>query len=318
MLQPQTGFFRFMDFPAEIRNLVYSFLFEADDGIKVVTAKRVNEPRRPVPSREGNGSQRYWQRQRKPNPDAEDKSLPTNIKLLLTNKQILSEAAPILYGNNHFRFIDLADLKIFLERIGSMRKYLCHIHIDQNSYWYSKGRVTLSLLASATDLRSLHIDHGDICSNDNVNRWGARYYTSPNKLAYLLSHPLRTVRTANESKGSPRDVLSILKIDYTKCAKCRESPHEFSEECIGLTGSAYSYEDCKVKCKDGVEHCKKIEEKFRARMVEFFGFKDLATEKEAAKPDGIESVARFRVVKETEEEVDDDESDSESEYYYSD
>ena len=50
MLEDSAPKFPLFDFPAEIRNLIYSFLVEEDDPIKMSTAKIVNEPRRPVRS----------------------------------------------------------------------------------------------------------------------------------------------------------------------------------------------------------------------------------------------------------------------------
>ena len=48
MLEPETGGFRFMDLPPELRALVYSFILEDDKPMKMTTRKRPNQPRCPV------------------------------------------------------------------------------------------------------------------------------------------------------------------------------------------------------------------------------------------------------------------------------
>lgn len=48
MLEPETGGFRFMDLPAELRTLVYSFIVDDGVPINMSTIKKNNHPRRPV------------------------------------------------------------------------------------------------------------------------------------------------------------------------------------------------------------------------------------------------------------------------------
>ena len=48
MLEPEGGGFRFLDLPAELRTLVYSFMLEDNEPVEMSTTKRANHPRRPV------------------------------------------------------------------------------------------------------------------------------------------------------------------------------------------------------------------------------------------------------------------------------
>ena len=94
MLQPQTGFFPFMDLPAEIRTMIYACLFQSDGLLRITTRKRVNHPRRPVPVRQDRNT-------RQKTTARVGKILPEGLNLLRTSKRMLQEAAPVLYGDNH-------------------------------------------------------------------------------------------------------------------------------------------------------------------------------------------------------------------------
>lgn len=271
MLQPQSGFFRFMEFPPEIRTMVYACLFESDDQMRIITRKRVNQPRRPLPAtkvvkRKGN----------RVTVEDTTRILPTGLHLLRTSKQILREAAPVLYGDNKFSFDDLADMKVFLDTIGSMRPYLRSLQVDHNGYWRSKARSTFALIKDATNLRSLTLYHADVCSTSAS--WYARYYTSPERLAGVMYYALSNLRKAHKATESNISILDIVKVNWSRCGKCEEVKPAFAPDDKCLTNNDGPFwgrnDSCKIKCKDAAEHCKKVEKQIRKAIAKMFNIDD--------------------------------------------
>jgi hypothetical protein len=195
-----------------------------------------------------------------------EKSLPEGLNLLRASKQILREAAPVLYGNNDFRFDDFADMKIFLDNIGSMRPFLCHLFVDSNGYWRSKARATLYLLKDAIELRTLSLHHRDVCAREQA-MWYVYYSTTPERLASMLSTPLRALKKSHEESGSSIDVTDIVKIEWTRCSKCLELESGFAADADCIGPSPFASSDCKVKCKDHEAHCREIEKKVRKAVT---------------------------------------------------
>lgn len=264
MLEPTTGF-RFMAFPPEIRNLVYSFLMQYDAPVKMSTSKKVNEPRRPVMlSRVWNISTKDWKEQP-----------TTQLTVLRSSKQLLREAATFIYGN-HFEFRGLGELKIFLDRIGSMRSYLRHIHIGRSGYQRSKARTTFAALRDATDLRRFAFDHSTICQDD-VPRY---HYIPEVSIGEFLSdsHPMfLSLKKAHERSRGTVSLLDMVKIEWESCHVCAQSAPGFPEKDSDCQNR--SNIRCAVICKDSAEHCQQVEAKVRAALAKYLGIKDdIATE----------------------------------------
>jgi hypothetical protein len=274
MLQPQSGFFRFMDFPPEIRAMVYASLFESDGPIRITTRKRVNQPRRPVPTtRVRTRLRNGW--------TMKDVAafLPVGLQLLRTNKQILHEAAPVLYGDNKLQFDDLGDMKIFLDTIGSMKLYLRHLQVKESGYWRTKARSTFSLLKDVTELRTLSFFHSDVCSSSAS--WYSRYYTTPERLAGVMHSALYNLNKLHKSNDSTVSVLDLVKVHWVRCDKCEEVKPNFAEDIDCHTQGTRAFwnnGDCKVKCKDAAEHCKQVEERIRKAIAQTLNIREASQE----------------------------------------
>lgn len=254
MLEPTKGF-RFNDFPAEIRNHIYSFLVEADAcTINMRTAKTVHEARRPVMGGQTyNTIERKWE------------ELPTLFSTILrTSKQIFNEAAPILYGSNHFHFHGLGELKVFIDRIGSMRKYLRHIHIGPQGFHRNKAQVVFRTLRDATDLRSFTLDHSNICQEKTPHYM---HTTTSWYLTAFMEPMLRAILIAHRKSEPTINVLDIVKIGWARCHKCKETAPAFPESDDGCSKANrhpyFASRDCATLCKNCEAHCKELDDKIR-------------------------------------------------------
>lgn len=98
--------------------------------------------------------------------------------ILLTNKLISQEAAPVLYGSYEFFFDDAAALHEFLTCIGQSKQHLRHVELKGDGItlqpskalrftldklsWTTMDR-SLDLLKAAKDLRALNFYHTGFC-----------------------------------------------------------------------------------------------------------------------------------------------------------
>ena len=275
MLLQQTGFFRFMDLPPEIRTMIYTYLFKGDSELWINTYKPVNQLRRPqlrrtrveyIANPKGGSMAK----------GVKDTSLPDGLTLLRVSRHMLREAASVLYGNNHFHVHGLSDLKIFLDTIGTMRHYLRYLHIGKNGWWRSKARTAFHPLKDVAELRILSFDHGDVDVDTSVTGyWTSRYTTSPAGLVYQLSPLLASLKKLHAAKGNASAVLELIKIDWDKCGRCKEAASQFAvdDKCIGSAASVWTNNGCKVKCKDAAEHCKEVENTIRTKVAELLDIK---------------------------------------------
>lgn len=270
MLEPTAGGFRLMDLPPEIRNLIYSFMVEADDcKVRITTSKKVHEPRRPAL---GGGK---W--------DAGSKRrvAPSALysTILRTSKQVLREAAPILYGTNHFSFNGFGTLQIFLDRIGSMRKYLRFIRMDTSGFQRSKVRTSLNMLKDATDLRMLSFDHENLCL-DKVPYYFHKVTLTT--FTYFVRPFLKALHRARLGSNNEMSVLDVIKIEWERCIKCKESAPDFpvDVECrrTNTRPSFWANNECHVVCKDLEAHCKEVEQKCRKAFAKELNIKDHSAE----------------------------------------
>ncbi len=274
MLEPEPAF-TFMGLPAEIRTLIYSFVVGSDEHVKMTTAKRVYQPKRPV--RSTYRTQRFhpglkW--------DAGNQSwidMPASVVTLFRlSKQVLEEAAPILYGNNYYHFNDFSDLRVFLNTIGSMRKYLRDIHIEAHGWERHKVRTTLESLSQATNLRTLSINHLNVC-HTTVDYW-IRWVTTPKGAATdLYYHLVRSLKDAQVEKDDDHNILDLIKIRWTRCPTCKKTAPGFADgetTCERTMYTRYGLPGCKTQCKNGAQHCRSVQAKIRKELARLLKIDD--------------------------------------------
>ncbi|KAK3707117.1 hypothetical protein LTR37_012286 [Vermiconidia calcicola] len=266
-----TGGFRFMDFPAEIRTMIYSFLLEEDDTIEMTTSKRTNEARRPV---------RFGWNVRKGHEGLQWDSKggkwldqpPKALALLRVSKQMFEETASMMYGSNHFSFRNLGDLKFFLDAAGGMRRYLRHIHIAARGYQGNKVASVFRSLKDSIDLYTLGIDHTNLCQ-DGWSRYS--HTTSAELFVYTVTSMFKVLREAREGTEGARSVLDIVKVEWKRCVVCQAAAPRFpanGDEC--RASPAYRYSKHNVKCEEAAKHCEEVEQEMRKLLARRLGLKE--------------------------------------------
>lgn len=275
MLEPKTGGFPFMDLPAELRTLIYSFVVEAEGTIKVSTAKEPTQMRRPVRSASTRlRTQRHylWNRTRRTQIDG-NQGVTT---LLSLSKQIFKEAAPVLYSDNQFSFEDSRDLNVWLDTIGSMRSFVRHIHLGEGGWHTNIARSVITKLKDATDLRSFSIYHANMCATNNE-----RWITWRTSIELFGCHFSGVLRRLKENGRSAADLLDVVKVKWTRCRKCNLLAPEFPEAydyCEGSSAIHYWRPPCQTKCKGAAEHCLEVEARLRKVLARELWIKDLRAE----------------------------------------
>ncbi|KAK4900237.1 hypothetical protein LTR27_002461 [Elasticomyces elasticus] len=169
MLQPVeiTDYFRFMDLPPELRKMVYGFvLLEQANKICIDVYKAKARARRPMKSgfswddKRAKGYGFKWDKDQ-----GKVMGRPwSGLSLLRVSKQLLAEAAPVIYGQHVFSFRDMSVMECFLSTIGGMRHFLKDIELGRFCYIVTKFRPAFKLLKNAKSLRTIKMPHNFLCS----------------------------------------------------------------------------------------------------------------------------------------------------------
>lgn len=231
VLEPITDHFRILDLPPEIRNLIYEELLKEEKPIVVDTLSSPSQVERPV------------------------SLVSTAFAILRSNKQILSECAPLAYGSNTFGFYGYPPLRLFLESIGSMRKHLRHIKIFGSRYHTSLATTTLNKLKDAKDLQSLSF---------GINMGFGNGYTriTTQVLFRDCRALLKVLHKAHKAQGTPHEVLNVIRLRCLNSKPCAEA--EAGKSC-----------DCD-QCYQNVNAttAKKQNEELRGLFAQEFGIED--------------------------------------------
>ncbi|KAK4544500.1 hypothetical protein LTR36_004072 [Oleoguttula mirabilis] len=251
VLDPISVFFRFVDLPAEIRQMVYDLLLREEGHISITTHKQRGMPRlacRKVVETVSVGDKKVGRRVQ-----ARFNVLDT---LLRISKQVADEAATTFYGNNSFAFDNLSNMEVFLTGMGSQRKHLRYLRLAPDGYTASKARPTFTLLKDAAGLRTFAFDHNTICK---------RMKEMAADLKALFTYIDSIHRSQKEAGESDVvDVLSIIKIEWDteKCSQCSVSPTK--DGCLRFKG-------CGFDCDDGAAHCEEALEEARSLVAKSIG-----------------------------------------------
>lgn len=273
MLEPDVAGFPFLKLPAELRILVYSFVFGGEERVRIGSIKQTNEPKRAVrASLEGLPFRDSYRRKR--DDRARVDALSPVQKLLTLSKQVLEEAAPVIYSDRYFRFIDTRVFKIWLNSIGDMRRLVRHVHVGDDGYggWHrTSAGCVVTKLKDATDLRSFSIIHSNICGNGGrYMRW--RTHTS--NFAYQISR----IWARNKDKiANPADLLDIIKVKWERCKVCAPLAPAFPETestCRNIDGPHWLSPPCATSCEKAAKHCLKVQRELRKLVAKELHIED--------------------------------------------
>ncbi|KAH6642185.1 hypothetical protein C7974DRAFT_384994 [Boeremia exigua] len=161
---PKRNIFPFLQLPAEIRNMIYTYALTDPSGIKFVAVQR---NRRRCVERVSDKTFNQVSNYRSPyqsnkiNSDANERAASLVPSLLATNKQIYQEGCDILYGNE-LVFADTVALYAFMINLGPGSA--SHLRKMRLTGW-GRGRTSkaynnacFAVLIWATNLEKLYID----------------------------------------------------------------------------------------------------------------------------------------------------------------
>lgn len=180
--------------------------------------------------------------------------------LLRVCRQIFKETAPIVYGKNCFTFWDLGDADLFLERIGSMRRFVRHVKNSTDGYRATHIRSVFKQLEDASDLRSIRFYHTTLCP-DTYNWYRG---TTPELMAQLAAPLLyavarKAVKQNRELSVDVRDIIRVLQTpeEHTECYQCG----------AGREDKCNHWGGCRVKCADRGAHREELQQRVRSAVA---------------------------------------------------
>ncbi|KAF9699970.1 hypothetical protein EKO04_001873 [Ascochyta lentis] len=208
---PKRKIFPFLELPAEIRNMIYTYALTDPSGINFVAVQR--NRRRCVERvsqktfNSASGSRSYYQSSRINDSIDDANDLPTSLvpSLLAVNKQIHQEGGDVLYSNE-LAFADTVALYAFMINLGPGSA--SHLRTMRLSGW-GRGRTSkaynnacFAVLIWATNLEKFQID-------TSMGGW----YRQPKgaaQLFYRNAFPwLEAVGTAKGKFDAALDILDV-------------------------------------------------------------------------------------------------------------
>ncbi|KAK4505229.1 hypothetical protein PRZ48_003192 [Zasmidium cellare] len=238
MLEPVTDHFRFLALPAEIRNLIYEFLFQTSCRVAIRKVRSRYVPARPAYS------------------------------VLRVNRQVQAEAAPVGYGKPQFSFNCLSDLKNFLDDIGSMSQFLGHIGFHHHFYHRTVATSTFHRLKDAKRLRSLTFLHLTVCEQARSDH----KLTTASQLAADLRPLFKVLQRAQKSSDSPINVLDILKLgEEAYRTICKDGKDGKDCDC------GKGWYNCPTKCQFKEKHIEEAQARVRKALAKELGLEDASS-----------------------------------------
>lgn len=262
MLEPVQAHIRFMDLPAELRNMVYEFIFTEHKDIAITTFTSKYTSRRP--SREG--FKHYHLHKGMVWDTRKGKWIgqtPSAHSLLGVSRQIQAEAAPVAYGDNEFAFDTLQSMKTFLDSIGSMCQLLKHVGLRCVGYHKSVASSAFHRLKPANNLKSLAFRHATVC--ELLDK--AHVEVTPLQLAVDCRPMLKALQKAQKTSDNPVNVLDVIQLkSEATCFRCKELSNH--PDCPGHW--------CEVNCSERPRHVAEIQSQIRKHVAEQLGIEEVS------------------------------------------
>ena len=178
----------------------------------------------------------------------------------------------MLYGVNHFHFSNLSELKIFLDRIGSMRPYLRYINIGHHNFQNRKARGAFSALKDASDLRELTFKYKALRLEPSLLYTGA---VEIDIFVRSVKPLLKRLQRSRTGTTIPSNVLDIIKIGWQRCHRCMDTAPAFPEadgDCAhGIGHVFFGMRQYHLLCRNADAYCTMLEEKLRKLVAKELG-----------------------------------------------
>lgn len=206
---------------------------------------------------------------------------PIGFTLLRVSKQILREVAPLIYAKHRF-LIHFEFLSNFMTSIGSMKKYVRHIHVRNPPHWdphagpqVVNAKTGPQCLDGATGLRTLILDQDLINPNKSLLAFyapGSEISPSGDLEALVYSTlPLLTRIHSMNTSDNRRSVLDVVRIQAYHAKHCEKSGQ--------LVAMATPTKGCKVRCWVPRRLACVVQPKLRAWLAERLGIDDTVVAK---------------------------------------
>ena len=261
--------FPFLSLPPEIRQQIYTLHLADPDNLQMATYQPHSGRRRAVQlGFEDPAQLNHIDATFNPTYGKWSNYRPSNFALVQVCREVAAEALPVMYGANTFEFLDLGDLEVWLEDIGSMARFVRHVEITgwEGYTWGRRGPVFDALLMLAPDLRSLEIGWRLICAEEReVGRTSLEEFMAD--VVPLVREIGRRLERGGEDKGKAVEVVKVRKGD--SCL-WRESAALGEWKCYGLRWHG-------VACRSKREtiRCQEVAESVRAMLLEGLEGKDV-------------------------------------------
>ncbi|KAI5368373.1 hypothetical protein Slin14017_G034090 [Septoria linicola] len=224
ILKPFINSFRFLDLPAEIRNMVYQELYSYSEAVVLSKVKPRDSKARAVSLRRNYGAEKrtlygrenarydYEKRQWVEMP-------PSTLNLILACRLVREEASAILYGQNSFRFDDFTTGLLFLDGLGNSRQHLRKVEFGQRAYKKSKARSVFHKLKDAKGLRSITIDS----SYAHTQGWQSDSSLTAEMIANGCKTLLSKLHKSRGNNSGLPGVADIIHLTWSKCYHAHSS-----------------------------------------------------------------------------------------------
>lgn len=281
-----------MTLPAEIRNEIYGYLLEEIAPVEItLTRAGVLGRRSPVQGKRGGYVRKKRLRGRKLDNETGEWLPATPIKsaIIYVNRQFHNEAINILYGKNCFSFLRTSEVKRILAVLEKHAELFRHVRIEAKGYSRASARAAFDSLSVAKNLRTIEINHADICPIP-VNadpRW--RVHCAPvEHVAAASKNLLEVLHQSYQQENISANVLEVITLkrlfysrgvvhDCSVCDIVAQGVNVSSYTAKHPDPTKHSKEDCSCMCSETKAGHEKLQAKLRSLIAKSLNLPDTMT-----------------------------------------